>query len=240
MINGFVDTHIHLDLIENSNGIVKYAERQKMYMVSVTNHPKVFSVMNEKIQSRYIRIALGMHPQLFDKADIELFMQMLNKTKYIGEIGLDFSCKTSSEDEKRRQIEIFDKIISACEKKFISIHSRKAEKEIIAIISKNISNGSVYVLHWYTGSQKVLKEAIKLGCYFSININMLKHKKTRELISLMPKDRILTESDAPFATNVVDSYYQLYEDLAEFYNIKVVEVRKLVFDNLKKALISIN
>lgn len=29
MINEFVDTHIHLDLIENNNEIVKYAERQK-------------------------------------------------------------------------------------------------------------------------------------------------------------------------------------------------------------------
>ena len=41
----------------------------------------------------------AMHPQLFDKADIKLFMQMINKTKYVGEIGLDFSSKINSEDK---------------------------------------------------------------------------------------------------------------------------------------------
>lgn len=240
MINEFVDTHIHLDLIENNNEIVKYAERQKIYMISVTNHPKVFAVMHEKIQSRYVRIALGMHPQLFDKADIKLFMQMINKTKYVGEIGLDFSSKINSEDKKRQQIEIFKRIINACENKFISIHSRKAEKEVVDIISKNINNSSIYVLHWYTGGKKVLKEAIKLGCYFSININMLRHEKTRELISLIPKDRILTESDAPFAKNIIESYYQLYEELAKFYSINVIEARQLVFDNFKRALKTIS
>jgi TatD DNase family protein len=56
------------------------------------------------------------------------------------------------------------------------------------------------VLHWFTGTAAQAGLAAELGCYFSINAEMLKSQKHRSLISKLPRDRLLTETDGPFVS----------------------------------------
>ena len=44
------------------------------------------------------------------------------------------------------------------------------------------------------------RRAVELGCYFSINSDMLLKDATRSLIATIPLDRILTETDGPFTS----------------------------------------
>jgi TatD DNase family protein len=55
------------------------------------------------------------------------------------------------------------------------------------------------VLHWYSGSQRELDRAIKIGCWFSVGPAMLRSARGRALVARMPRERTLTESDGPFA-----------------------------------------
>ncbi len=57
------------------------------------------------------------------------------------------------------------------------------------------------VLHWFTGTEAEARRAVELGCYFSINREMLRSEKHRKLVSLLPRDRLLTETDGPFVEN---------------------------------------
>ena len=54
------------------------------------------------------------------------------------------------------------------------------------------------VLHWFTGSPSEARRAVELGCYFSINSQMLNSAKHRSLVASLPSNRILTETDGPF------------------------------------------
>lgn len=57
----------------------------------------------------------------------------------------------------------------------------------------------VFVLHWFSGGNRNVDRAVKLGCWFSVGPAMLKGARGRALVARMPPERVLTESDGPFA-----------------------------------------
>jgi TatD DNase family protein len=61
-------------------------------------------------------------------------------------------------------------------------------------------NKGTAVLHWFTGSASEAKRAAQLGCYFSVNLEMLKSEQRRNLVASLPRERLLTETDGPFTT----------------------------------------
>ena len=78
----------------------------------------------------------------------------------------------------------------------MSIHSRASATSVLDEL-KGIDGTPV--LHWFTGTKNQLNRAIDMGCWFSVGPAMLKTKKGVELVSIIPRDRILTETDGPFA-----------------------------------------
>ncbi len=82
----------------------------------------------------------------------------------------------------------------------MSVHSRGAAKETLDELEQ-YAGASTPVLHWFSGTQRELRRAIDLGCWFSVGPAMLKGEKGRKLAALMPVDRVLTETDGPFTRN---------------------------------------
>ncbi len=236
-MTNYIDTHIHLDLLDDLNKAINYIDLNQIYVIAMTNHPKVYEALVKKINSKFIRVALGMHPELINKANISLFKKYINSTKYIGEIGLDFS-KRNNDQELQKSI--FNEILNLSKKKILSIHSRKAESEVLNSIEQNFDKDSSYILHWYSGGKKDLQRAIELGCYFSLNLNMLESKKFCDYSSLLPINKILIESDAPFSKgNIFDSHLT-YCKLAATFNIPEQIMAIQVFDNFKNILTKSN
>jgi TatD DNase family protein len=66
-------------------------------------------------------------------------------------------------------------------------------------ILKDYPRAGIPVLHWFSGSRLELRRAIALGCWFSVGPAMMMSKKGRSLLEEMPIDRVLPESDGPFA-----------------------------------------
>ena len=54
-------------------------------------------------------------------------------------------------------------------------------------------------MHWFLGTKKQMMEAVHLGCYFSIGPAMLQSGRGKKIISWLPLDRVLLETDGPFA-----------------------------------------
>jgi TatD DNase family protein len=80
----------------------------------------------------------------------------------------------------------------------MSLHSRRASGAVLDYLEKFPEAGT-FVLHWFSGSFRDLDRAINLGCWFSIGPVMLASENGRALASRMPRERVLTESDSPFA-----------------------------------------
>lgn len=193
----------------------------------MTNAPTHFEIGFPHIKGyNNIRLSLGFHPQLAKKNQSELlkFSSLLSRTSYIGEIGLDFNKYFIN--SKSIQLESFD-YICAClsgQKKIISIHSRMAEREVIKILGKY--NISTPIFHWYTGPLGLIPQVIELGGYFSVNEAMTLSESGRKIISRIPLDRILTESDAPYnkKSNISSALSNLNID------------NTIIFDNFKALI----
>lgn len=194
------DTHFHLDLFENPQQIIQSIEQAKIYTIAVTNLPEIFDYTNNLTKdSKYIRTALGFHPELASqhKHQINLFQTKINATRYIGEVGLDNFNKLTTDYQNQKLI--FEKIIEACSNarsKILTIHSRRSEKDVVSIIGDKFS-GKI-ILHWYSGTIKELERALSYGFYFSINHAMCHSDNGKKIIDAVPSNRLLIETDGPF------------------------------------------
>lgn len=244
-----VDTHCHIDLYPNYRDVIQSAEKRQVYTIAVTNAPSVFRQSSDLTKnSKYIRTAIGFHPELVAQRarEINLFLQLLTETKYVGEIGLDYVTK----DEANRSIqrEVFHKILTQCAElkhKILTIHSRRAANDVIEMIGDNFP--CTVILHWFSGSKKALEKGLSLGFYFSINLAMFQSRTGLDIIRSIPSDRLLTESDGPFvnikerASSPLDME-DVVERLAEVRQTSREQMAGLVFNNflhiLKKSDIS--
>ena len=198
------DSHCHLDLIDNIASIIQFIEMEDVGILSVGTTPRAYlKEVKMFADIKNVHVALGLHPQLIGSGydDLELFESLVQRSHYIGEVGLDFSKEYII--NKEQQIEAFKKILLCCERygnKVVSIHSLKSAATILKIINQSTNhNKNQYILHWFTGSITQMQNAIDMGCFFSINPKMLKTKSGINLIREIPSNKILLETDAPFS-----------------------------------------
>lgn len=194
-----IDTHCHFDMMSQPEAYIRQKEQAGDIVIGMTNLPSHFEMGLPHVKRyKHIRLALGLHPLLAseNKNELPLFDSLLDQTSYIGEIGLDFSKEGLS--TKEDQISTLRKLLEKLEgrKKIISVHSRKAEKELFDLLCEyNINN---VIFHWYSGPIDLMPSIIAKGYYFSVNEAMTVSKNGQNIIDRIPRDRILTESDAPY------------------------------------------
>jgi len=197
-----IDLHCHLDLYPKPERVVQECVKRTMYVLSVTTTPAAWEGTSALASGHdRIRTAIGLHPQLAGqrKGELSRFRELLPKTRYVGEVGLDGTpeCLPYWHD----QVEVFESVLRACVSvggRVLSVHSRRAEKEVLSRIESHPGAGKI-VLHWFSGHRRELQRAVDLGCWFSVGPSMLHSKNGYNLVAAMPQDRVLTESDGPFA-----------------------------------------
>lgn len=236
-----IDTHFHLDHYRNYFEIAKTITELEQYTICVTNSPGIFlSCKNLIPETKYLKFAIGFHPQetTLGGREIKDFMRLILSTNYVGEIGLDYSQKSYM--SKPLQLKYFEQIVEICasENKLMTIHIKKAEKDAVRILEKYYPKKTI--IHWYTGDCDDMLRLVDLGCYFSINTNMVKGSK-KENYHLLPLERILIESDGPY-TKVNNKKYtpallkDAYEEISRFYNNP--DLPRKIYYNFKKILLS--
>ena len=236
MIQHLIDTHFHLDHYKDHQKIYAGINEKKQYTLCMTNSPGVYmSCKRMYPETKYLKFALGFHPQetSLNDTDFYSFIQLINETNYVGEVGLDFSKKSYISCNK--QCIYFEKI--AKKNKLMSVHLRRAEKEAISILKEYRPRRCI--IHWFNGSREQLQQLLDIGCYFSLNSNMVTNEKSKEKLYLIPKTRVLIESDGPF-TKIDGKKYtfnnliKIYELVARYYNEP--DIIKIVHDNFRDVL----
>ena len=119
----------------------------------------------------------------------------------------------------------------------MSVHSRGAAVETLDALERH-AGPSTPVLHWFSGTQRELRRAIALGCWFSVGPVMLAGEKGRKLVELMPSNRVLTETDGPFARSGKGPLFPWVADqaeraLARIWQSDASETRLRLKDNLR-------
>lgn len=239
-----IDFHCHLDLYPDPAAVRDECERRGLYILSVTTTPSAWTNTAElAINAKRIRTALGLHPQLAEQrmSELPLFDEFLPATRYVGEIGLDGSPEFRPQWQSQRRA--FEHILARCSDaggRVMSIHSRRASREVLDALEA-FPNAGTPVLHWFSGTLRDLDRAISLGCWFSIGPVMLKSENGRRLVVRMPRERMLTESDGPFAQingQAVMPWHvkQAMDELGEIWELRHEEVALTIHSNLKRLL----
>lgn len=236
-----IDLHCHLDLYPQPASVARECERRRMYVLSVTTTPSAWTgTSGLAAGSERIRTALGLHPQLAQqrKGELDQFDQLVGETRYVGEIGLDGTpeCRPFWND----QVEVFEHVLRTCVVaggRILTIHSRRAESDVLLLLERRRDAG-VPILHWFSGSYRNLEQAIRLDCWYSVGPVMLRSQRGRELVKRMPPDRVLTESDGPFATldgRAVQPWdvEAAVKGLVEIWRLSVHEVEDRLTENLR-------
>lgn len=202
MMTPAVDLHCHLDLYPNPVLAVELCGKADTYVLSVTTTPKAWRG-TAKLAQGYGRIktALGLHPQIAHEriGELGLFDALLTETRYVGEVGLDGSLECKQ--HWREQVSVFDHILRSSARaggRIMTLHSRCAASDVLDALARNPDAG-VPVLHWFSGTKAELQRAVDMGCWFSVGPAMVIGKRGRDLVSAMPRNRVLTETDGPFA-----------------------------------------
>ena len=196
----------------------------------------------------FIYCGVGLHPEEIPQSEEELLKTISqikelatknNKVVAIGEIGLDYYWK---QDNKELQKHAFIKQIElANELKLpVSIHTRDAIDDMIAIIRKHkIECGGV--LHCCPFNRELVKHGLENGLYigFGGTSTFKNSKNAKEIVNIVPNDRILIETDSPYLSpepkrgtrNDSSNLKYVVEKLAEYRGIEPQQMAKITYEN---------
>ena len=204
-----IDTHCHLDFKDfkdDRDDVLKRARDSGVRFIinvgsSVEGTERSIQLAEE---NDFIYAAIGIHPHEADSVrpdDIKLFADFFNKPKVaaVGEIGLDYYKNISSKENQKK---LFIRILEAAKgaKLPLIIHNRDANADTAGIL-KDIIGGPVKgVMHCFSGDEAFLKTCLDMGLFisFTCNITYKNADRLRGIAKLVPMDRLLLETDAPF------------------------------------------
>jgi TatD DNase family protein len=197
-----IDFHCHLDLYPDPHAVRDECVRRGIYALSVTTTPSAWKGASAlSANAPRIRTALGLHPQLAHerRSELPLFDGLLSEAPYVGEIGLDGAPEFRR--HWKEQVAVFEHVLARCAEaggRIMSIHSRRSSTTVLDHLEKTPRAGTP-IMHGFSGPARDLDRAIALGCWFSVGPAMLASENGRMLAARMPRERVLTESDGPFA-----------------------------------------
>jgi TatD DNase family protein len=181
---------------------------------------------------------VGCHPGLagvHKTFDLMRFTQLVQKTAYVSEIGLDGKSRVPIHAQQRT----LDAILSVLQAtpRIASVHSFMATQEVIDALNSRPARG--VVLHWWLGDSDQTIKALDLGCYFSVNASSVRRK---DLLDLIPMTRIFPETDHPFGDRYSPrprrpgSIMHVEAVLATHYRVSTDRVRRLMWSNLSELV----
>lgn len=239
-----IDLHCHLDLYPDPKKIAEECERRGIYVLSVTNAPSAWvGTKALTVGCKRIRTALGLHPEIAHQrlGELPQFDANLEEADYIGEIGLDGGSANGA--YWREQVKAFSYILKSCRlerRRPMSIHSRGAADEVLHMLDRYAGDNPT-ILHWFSGSDRELRRAIDMDCWFSVGPAMLRSQAGRRRVTMMPSNRVLTETDGPFGRYRKRPLMPwesslVINDLIEIWDESKQDVEDALLANLKKIL----
>lgn len=234
------DSHCHLEDRAFDKDIDEVIHR--MHAAGVDSAMTVGTTLDQCIKGIAIAesipgvyASVGIHPH--DAKDcsenvLKRLIDLSNSPSVLawGEIGLDFNRMYSPRNVQEkwliRQLEIAGTLNLP-----VIFHERDSNGRLIEIIKTHFKNGRNGVVHCFSGTKNELQQYLDLGLYIGITgIVTLKERgePLRKLVHLIPEDRILCETDAPYLIPTPERNHFRRNEPAFVRSVllKLAEVRK--------------
>lgn len=206
-----IDTHAHLAderILPGVDAVVERARAAGVETIVAIATDAEDAVVVAELAERFpgVYATAGIHPHAASTATDEAFAAvraLLQRPRVvaIGEAGLDYHYDFSPRDLQRdsflRHLELGRETGLP-----VVVHAREADEDLRALLREG-GAGTRGVLHSFSSGRALLEDALALGWYASFS-GMVTFKKyeSADLLRLVPADRILVETDAPYLAPV--------------------------------------
>lgn len=248
MLMTMIDTHSHLFLEEFADDLPEVMERARQAGVSHIFMPNIDSTTLQPMldvcrrYEGYCFPMIGLHPTSVRAEDYEdelavVARELASGRKYvaIGEIGMDLywdqTFQKEQEDALRRQLDwALDYDLP------VVIHCREAFAPIYKIMEDYRSTHLRGVFHSFTGTVDEAQRILEFpGFYLGVNgVVTFKKSHLPELLSSVPLDRILLETDSPYLTPVPYRGRRNESAYVQYVLLKVAEAYRCTPDEVAK------
>lgn len=200
------DMHCHLDFCQNPSAVAQGLAADGIGCFSQTLTPREYQNAQGVLAVQpNVRLGVGMHPWNVAtdegalREDFDLFASLTQQSRWIGEVGLDFSPRWV--DNQDNQLWMFKSIAELCSRKgecVVSLHAVQSASEVLDILeATRLCARSTCIFHWFSGNDQEFKRALDLGCCFSFGPRSLATKKGMRLVASAPLASLLLETDEP-------------------------------------------
>ncbi len=212
---------------------------------------KIHSYLMEHPETKVYGTA-GLHPHNaddFQDGILEEVRQIYTENPRVvavGECGLDYNRMFS---EKRNQLRTLERFVALAEELEapMFLHERDASEDFAALFSAAPKVAERSVVHCYTGDRRTAEKYLEMG--FSIGVtgwicDDRRADALRDAVGVIPKDRILLETDAPYLTprnvkglghtNVPENIVYVAETLAGYMKISREELIRWAAENTER------
>jgi len=209
-----VDSHCHLNytgLVEEQQAVLERARAAGVKaMLNISTRASEWDdVIGVAEREPDVWASVGIHPHEADvHPDVET-RTLIERARHprvvgIGESGLDFYYDHSDRDRQRAS---FRSHLGAARESGLPIivHTRDAEDDTHRILKEEMEEGGYSgVIHCFTASGDFARKALDLGLYISLSgiVTFKNARDLQETAKLIPEDRLLVETDAPFLAPV--------------------------------------
>lgn len=213
----YIDTHAHFDdfVAEGNVGDILSRCRDAGVMRAVAiggsleTNARALSLADE--YPEMLRATIGMDryeiKKEFDRAALRAQAEHPGVVA-IGESGLDYHYEPQTRTGQRALFEEMLELAAAVHRPIV-IHSREADDDTIEHLRAFVARPGVSadrpgVLHCMTGSETFARRLLDLGFYISFSgiVTFKKSEDLRAVARVVPADRILFETDAPYLAPV--------------------------------------
>lgn len=244
------DSHCHLDdksYTRDLDEVIERAQRAGVIRMMTIG-------VNKKTSARAVELAeshpdiyasVGVHPHDVKNCRESVIEDLTKfadnpKVRAWGEIGLDYNRMYSPREDQekwfRKQLEIAGELSLP-----MIFHERDSDGRFLEILKNHTANKFEGVVHCFSGDQDELEHYLKLGLYIGITgILTIKGRGTplRKLVPIIPADRLLVETDAPYLVPAPEKNHCRRNEPAFVKSVmlKLAEVREEDPDQLAETI----
>ncbi|MBQ6387993.1 MAG: TatD family hydrolase [Ruminococcus sp.] len=195
-------------------------------------------------QYNHMYAAVGCHPENLENLPGDYLERIASLTQHpkviaVGETGLDYHWDVPHDLQKR----VFEEQLklSLDLKMPLIVHDREAHEDVYHLLRQYRPHA---LIHCFSGSVEFMHETVAMGMYISLGgvVTFKNARKSVEVASEIPLERLLLETDAPYMAPVpfrgkrCDSSMIVFvaEKIAELRNMTVQEVLDLTAENAER------
>jgi TatD DNase family protein len=253
---GIVDSHAHLDLDDYAgdlDGVLARARAagvERIVCVGLWRGPGDFgnALALASRDPSFFSATVGIHPHECARVPEEDWAEAERlasdpRVVGVGETGLDFHYDHSPRPEQEAAFRRSIRMASAARKPVV-VHVREADEACARVLREEGVPAAGGVIHCFTGDAAAARGYLDLGLHISVAgvVTFKTAEPIREAVRLVPRDRLLVETDSPFLApvpyrgkrNEPAHVVKTAEKVAELWGTSLEEVARATTANAKR------